>query len=428
MKNLKLSYLLMMIIIVASCTKDPDSLADRTIKIAAIPDIHYTHPLLLPDNIEDSPSLVQYLGLDRKLLEISDPIFRKVLSELISEKPDILLIPGDLTKDGELIGHEVVKDLLEDLENKGIKVFVVPGNNDILNSDAFSFSTEPPVPVDNITPEQFAEIYGNFGYYEALYRDENTLSYICEPYSNLWILGIDNIKYTTTENGIKISGEISPATLAWIEDKMIEARQKNINVLAMMHYGIIEHYAGQKKVEPLITDSQNSVIALINAGIRFMFTGHYHANDIVEFTYEGKTLYDIQTGSLVTPPSTYRIMELDENFLNIESKRVTDINAQLPGGVSFLTYSDANITSRLNSFFTYYLHKMFGLPEESAASLAPYAINAYKAYFAGDEKISTEETEKLDALPESLGPLVAILKSLWTDLPPKDNRLYIKLE
>jgi len=202
MKNLKLSYLLMMIIIVASCTKDPDSLADRTIKIAAIPDIHYTHPLLLPDNIEDSPSLVQYLGLDRKLLEISDPIFRKVLSELISEKPDILLIPGDLTKDGELIGHEVVKDLLEDLENKGIKVFVVPGNNDILNSDAFSFSTEPPVPVDNITPEQFAEIYGNFGYYEALYRDENTLSYICEPYEGLWILGID-ANEIVTENGQK---------------------------------------------------------------------------------------------------------------------------------------------------------------------------------------------------------------------------------
>jgi hypothetical protein len=209
---------------------------------------------------------------------------------------------------------------------------------------------------------------------------------------------------------------------------MTEARQKNINVLAMMHYGLVEHYAGQKNVEPLISNSQNTAMVLINAGIRFMFTGHYHANDSAEFTYEGKTLYDIQTGSPVTPPSTYRIMELNENFLNIVSKHVTDISAQLPGGVSFLTYSDVNITSRLNSFFTYYLHKMFGLPEQNAANLAPYAIGAYKAYFAGDEKISTEETDKLNALPPSLNPLVTILKSVWTDLTPADNEIQLMLK
>jgi 3',5'-cyclic AMP phosphodiesterase CpdA len=425
-----LGVIFLLLFIVASCTKDTDndSLADETIKIAVVPDIHYTHPSLLPDDIEDSPSLMTYLGHDRKLLEISDPIFRKVLSELTISKPDILLVPGDLTKDGELIGHEVVKDLLQDLENKGIKVFVIPGNNDIINPDAFSFTTEPPVPVDNITPEEFAEIYGDFGYDEALYRDQNSLSYICEPYSNLWILGIDNIKYTTTENGLKISGEINPATLAWIGDKMSEARQNSITVLAMMHYGLVEHYGGQKNIEPLISDFQNTAIALINAGIRFMLTGHYHANDIVEFTYEGKTLYDIQTGSPVTPPSTYRIMEMDENYLNIVSKRVTEISTSLPGGVSFLTYSDDNINSRLTSFFTYYLHKMFGLPEENAANLAPYAVRAYKAYFAGDEQISTEETEKLNALPSGLSPLVNILKSVWTDLTPEDNEIQLTLK
>jgi len=48
----------------------------------------------------------------------------------------------------------------------------------------------------------------------------------------------------------------------------------------------------------------------MKAGIRLIFTGHYHANDIVEFTNDGKTLYDIQTGSLVTPPYSYRIMTL----------------------------------------------------------------------------------------------------------------------
>ncbi|MBN1132176.1 MAG: metallophosphoesterase [Bacteroidales bacterium] len=198
MKKLKFFYLLSMIFfLVTSCEKDqlpdpPDQPVNNFKTIAVVPDIHYMHPDLLPGDVTASPSLMEYLGLDRKLLEISDPIFRKVYSELIEEKPDILLIPGDLTKDGELMSHEVMANLLQDLENAGIKVYVIPGNNDIDNPDALSYVTEPPVPVENIDADDFAEIYGNFGYNEALYRDENSLSYICQPYSNLWILGIDN--------------------------------------------------------------------------------------------------------------------------------------------------------------------------------------------------------------------------------------------
>ncbi len=443
MKKLRLFYSLLLILFVASCAKDqfmdppellpgncsPFNLISPKIKIAVVPDIHYTHPALLPDNIEDSPSLMAYLGLDRKLLELSDPIFRQVHSELIVEKPDILLIPGDLTKDGEKIGHEVVRDLLQELENTGIKVYVVPGNNDILNPDALSFASEPPVPVENITLDQFAEIYGDFGYDEAIYRDVNSLSYICQPYDKLWILGIDNCKYTTDATGrIKVSGAINPGTLAWIEEKMAEARDKNIEVLAMMHYGILEHYAGQKRIEPLISGSGTNAAALMSAGIRLIFTGHYHANDIVEFSNDGKTLYDIQTGSLVTPPYSFRIMTLDDNFIKIDTRRVTSINAEIPGGMDFISYSDVNLSSRLNSFFTFYLNAMFGLPEPYAAYFAPYVANAYKAYFAGDEQISAEESEKLDALPESFDPLVVTVKSVWTDLTPEDNKIHIKLK
>ena len=76
-------------------------------------------------------------------------------------------------------------------------------------------------------------------------------------------------------------------------------------------------------------------IALMNAGIRLIFTGHYHANDIVDFTNEGKTLTEIQTGSLVTPPCPYRIMTLDDNFINIDTRRVTEVDMELPGGWIF---------------------------------------------------------------------------------------------
>ena len=439
---MRFSFLLLMILIVASCAKDhwfdppeklpdnckPSNLISPKIKIAVVPDIHYMHPSLLPKDISDSPSFLDYLGKDRKLLELSDPIFRKVISELIAEKPDILLIPGDLVKDGELVSHVAVRGFLHILEKMHIKVFVVPGNNDILNPDALTFKTEPPTPVPNITPDAFARIYRDFGYSEARYRDTNSLSYICQPYSNLWILGIDNCKYTEKDGKIKVSGAINTDTKDWIEEKMAEARKKNITVLAMMHYGIIEHYAGQKNVEPLISGSKDNAIALMNAGIRLIFTGHYHACDIVEFTNNGQTLFDIQTGSLVTPPSSYRIINLDNNSVSIDTKRVTSIYARLPGGMNFLTYSEININKRLNSFFLYYLTKLFGLPEAAAVNLAPYFTNAFKAYFAGDEHISDEELEKLNALPSDFSPLVNLVKSVWTDLAPQDNKIDIELK
>ena len=448
MRKLTLFYLLMIFLLITSCEKDPlfddpaqlkqgnddptnlrtINLISPKIKIAVVSDIHYMHPDLLPTHIEDSPSLMEVLDLDRKILELSDPIFLKVVSELKKEKPDILLVPGDLAKDGEWICHEEVRGLLQELENTGIKVYVIPGNNDILNPDALSFVTEPPTPVLNITGNQFAEIYGNFGYNEALYRDENSLSYICQPFNYVWILGIDNNEYTFTDEGVEVNGAINPATLAWIEEKMEEARENNITVLAMMHHGILEHYAGQDYIESLISDAQDNAIALMNAGIKLIFTGHYHANDIVAFSNDGNILYDILTGSLVTPPSPYRLMELDDHFIKIQTSLVTSIDAELPEGMDFLEYCDVNITSRMNNFYSYYLHLLFGLPQVYADYFAPYVTRAYKAYFAGDEKMPPSERKELVAMPEDFGPLVDIVESVWTDLDPKDNTLHIKLK
>jgi len=443
MRKFKLFCLLLSIVFgVSSCEKVQFSeYSDQTldhlksanvispkIKIAVISDIHYMHPDLLPADLEESPTLMGKLGMDRKLVELSDPILRQVVSDLIIEKPDILLIPGDLAAEGELISHQVVEGLLQDLENAGIQVYVVPGNNDILNPNAFSYATEPPEPVVNIDGDQFVEIYGGFGYEEALYRDENSLSYICEPCNNLWILGIDANLYTPDGDGVEVSGEIAPATLDWIKEKLEEAHENNIKVLAIMHYGILEHYTGQNNLESLISNAQEGAIALANAGLKLIFTGHYHANDIVQFTCDGNTLYDIQTGSLVTPPIPYRIMELDDNFINIDTRRVTEIDAEIPGDMDFLEYCKVNITERTVSMYYFYLRYLFGLDKEVATVLAPYVADAFMAYSAGDEWMPPSVRKELDAFPTALDPLVNIIKSVWTDLAPKDNKIHIKLK
>jgi 3',5'-cyclic AMP phosphodiesterase CpdA len=448
MKNVKYFFLMISVFFVASCTKDqifnePDQVPDDMLslksasgklKIAVVSDIHFMDPSLLPEDPASNPYFQYYLAKDPKLIEFSDPIFREVIAELMAEKPDFVLIPGDLTKDGELLNHQTVSGLLHQLKDADINVFVVPGNHDINNPEAMSFHGDVPSPVPTIGPEDFASIYGDFGYDNALYRDVNSLSYICQPFEKLWILGIDACKYENNESTNDVSGAIRPGTMAWIQGKMAEAREKKITVLTIMHHGIMEHYTGQNSLDPgyVIDNYQENAVALMNAGIQMIFTGHYHANDIAAFDYNGKTLTDIETGSLVTPPSPYRVIILDKNFIRIGTRQVMSIDAEMPGGMDFLTYSNAFLSGHLDFYFNYVLVNNFGIPADIAVVAAPLFRNASMAHFAGDEKIGPADRKNINdfalVTPPPLSFLINALNSFWTDLPPTDNKLQISLK
>ncbi|MFQ8842968.1 MAG: metallophosphoesterase family protein [Clostridium fessum] len=56
------------------------------------------------------------------------------LDDMKEEDPDLLILSGDLTLDGEKASHEELAELLEGLSEAGIEVAVIPGNHDINNS------------------------------------------------------------------------------------------------------------------------------------------------------------------------------------------------------------------------------------------------------------------------------------------------------
>lgn len=443
MKTKNLIAALLLIFLAVSCAKDylPDSpeanqgnmelkSASPHLNIAVMSDIHYMDQSLLPVNAAGEAYFQEYLAQDPKLLEFSDPILRKVISQLLVSKPDLVLIPGDLTKDGEKVSHETLVTILKLLTDKGIKVFVIPGNHDVRNPHAFSFSAISPV--SSISADEFASIYANFGYNGSI-RDANSLSYINKISDKLWVLGIDACKYADNTTEPIVGGAIKPATMSWIRDKMGEARNKNVTVLAMMHHGIVEHYKGQNSLDPgyVVDDWQNSAAALMNAGIKVVYTGHYHANDITEYTANGKTLTDIETGSLVSWPSPYRTIDMYGNFIAIKTNLVTAIDAELPEGMSFQAYSNYFHTGHFNAYFYYALQLKYGVPEPLAQIGAPLFQRAIMAHYAGDESLSAEEMGKIETFA-SYSPDLAILKgalySLWTDLNPRDNNITLKVK
>ena len=136
--------------------------------------IVFSDPHLLSPALGTGPALEEYLKNDRKLLRDSTGIMDALVDAISKEKADFVLVPGDLTKDGERVDHELAASYLARIKATGKQVYVVPGNHDILNPRAASFDAVGARPVPSVTPEEFAVTYRQFGYADALCRDSSS--------------------------------------------------------------------------------------------------------------------------------------------------------------------------------------------------------------------------------------------------------------
>ena len=375
-----------------------------------------------------------YLAEDRKMLAESEAILASAIKMIKAKRPDFVIVPGDLTKDGELVCHEKFATYLAKLEKAGVSVLVCPGNHDINNPHAVRFDGDTTTQVDTVTPDEFAEIYNDYGYGEALYRDSASLSYVAEPVDGLWVFSLDVAKYENniSDNYPETGGAFREETLAWTLEKLAEARALGKQAIAFEHHGITEHYTGQSSAfsEYLIDDWENVSQTLANAGLKMVFTGHYHANDIAETTSDDglPTLFDIETGSLVTYPSPVRFVSLNENGAAIHSEFVTKIDYDT-GNLSFPDYAEAFLHEGLLSIANYTLIYQYGLDEATTAYLAPYVVSAFAAHYAGDEEPDAATLTFIQGLLYSSDPTTVFLGqtlySLWTDLAPADTNTYL---
>jgi len=395
--------------------------------------IVFSDPHLLSPALGTGPALEEYLKNDRKLLRDSTRIMDALVDAISKEKADFVLVPGDLTKDGERLDHELAATYLARIEATGKQVYVVPGNHDILNPRAASYDVVGARPVPSVTPEEFAVIYRQFGYADALYRDKGTLSYVAEPVKGLWLLALDACLYR--ENAGKTEsvtdGAFTPQTLDWIEQMLIEATRKGKAVVVMMHHGVAEHFTGQEKYfGEYIVDNYEAVSRLFATyNVRLVFTGHYHAQDITVRRFPGnKYLFDIETGSLVTYPCPYRMVSLTSSAATLRTGRVTSIVGHTS---DFQSYSRDYIESGMSNIAATAIED-FGVPAVSAEKLAGQVAEAFVAHYAGDEKLPPGQPAIDFKGTGFKGWLVVFARKgmvtgLWHDLPPADNNITISL-
>jgi UDP-2,3-diacylglucosamine pyrophosphatase LpxH len=437
MKKKSLLWSLLALSVIAlfsSCNKQS---SPETVKFAVLSDIHYFDQSLF-DDVPNAALEADLIG-DRKLLKEGSVILESALDSIEASKPSFILISGDLTKDGEKLDHEKLAARFKQLSEKGIKVLVIPGNHDVYNPESMQYLHGTSSKIANVSDKEFAAIYKDCGYGDAVERDSTSLSYVSEPVKGIWVLGIDACQY---KNNMKIGhedthGAISESTQKWIDRILVKAKDQHKQLITMMHHGMTEHFVGQSQLFPdyVIKDWQNISKEFADAGMKVIFTGHFHANDITKANATGNHfIFDVETGSAVTYPCYYRMVNFNtkDTTLAISSKRIENVTYKtIPSNTTFQQYGKKYIQDRLKVSSKKMLMKApYQIPETVIKNYKLDSImsNAFLAHYAGDEMPSASDKADITTVKKISPALGKAFESVWIDLPPKDNNVILDLK
>lgn len=317
---------------------------DMNLRIAVMSDLHY----LSPDMIADTEDFEHAFNSDRKLLKESSSVLREMLERVRADKPDILLVSGDLTKDGEQECHAALAKQLQQLQQDvpGLKIYVINGNHDIRNYNAKNFNTADgkAVPATRTEPEDFKQIY-DFVYSDptviatftpAEGNKAGGLSYVARPVEGLTVIAMDTCRYSSdnTSNGDdehETSGAISADLEKWVIEQTAAAKARGDLVIGLEHHGLVPHFDMQPTILPmyLVNGYERIAQEYADAGMSVVFTGHMHAVDIAAMTTKaGNTFYDIETGSALTYPCPVRFVDLRRSTVGGETNTYMSVSTK----------------------------------------------------------------------------------------------------
>ncbi|MBW4562504.1 MAG: metallophosphoesterase [Mojavia pulchra JT2-VF2] len=266
-------------------------------RFAIVSDLH----IALPHTIWDHPSRFH-------LVEVSIPAFESALEHLTQLDLDFLLLPGDLTQHGEPANHTWLQKRLAQLP---FPVYVVPGNHDVpvlmANEQSIAFA-------------DFPHYYRKFGY-----NNPEQLYYTTQLMPGVRLIGLNSNSFN--DQGQQI-GRLDSKQLRWLEEVLAAANDEL--VLVMVHHNVVEHLPNQSchpMANRYMLENARELLQLLRRyGVSLVFTGHLHVQDVAC----SQGIYDITTGSLVSYPHPYRVLEYHSDhygrqWLQILSHRVESV-------------------------------------------------------------------------------------------------------
>lgn len=275
--------------------REPEELikSEDEVRMLIGTDIHY-----LSRELTDGGSAFQYMVEhgDGKIVTYAEEITDAFLEEVIRQAPDVLILSGDLTLDGEKKSHEELAEKLYAVEDEGIPVLVIPGNHDINNRHAANYQGDQRLPAEFTTPEEFREIYRHFGYDESISEDRTSLSYVYELDEDTRFLMLDSCQYNQKA---RVGGAILSDTYDWIEDMLEEAWEDGADIIPVAHHNLLDE--SEIYVEDCTIEHSEQLIQLLEDwDVPFFLSGHLHVQHTKQAEV-GLGIWEMVTSSLTTP-------------------------------------------------------------------------------------------------------------------------------
>lgn len=289
------------------------------VEIVVATDLHYIPPELVNDS-----SLFERIlnSSDGKQMDYIDEIVDAFLSEVIVKKPDALVLSGDISYNGERVSHERLAEKLSAVRKAGIPVFVIPGNHDIENPNAYRFQGEEQERTDSVTAKEFAAIYADCGYDMAVSRDRASLSYAVPLSGDLRLILLDTASY---EDNAKLSrpdskGILRNSTLRWLKGQLKQAREDGAEPVVVSHHNLLPH--NPLFVDSYVVERSDQLLELYRQyGVKLHLSGHMHIQSITS----DDGIWDIAGSSLAVSPEQYGVLRFQPGQELTYRTQATDV-------------------------------------------------------------------------------------------------------
>ena len=372
MKKLIAVLIIALMMVMVSCGEKTSKKEEITIFHAT--DIHYLSQRLT----ENSPAFVEMIqGGDGKMVHCIDYIIDAFVSDVIENKPDYLVISGDMTFNGEKYSHDDLAKKLRTIEKNGVQVLVIPGNHDVDYPFCFGYGQTYSYPAERMTDRDFETVYADFGLKQAYTRDKNSFSYMYRLTDKITLIALD----TNRGGG---NGVVGQETLLWLE-KELEKADRDTVFISVTHQNLLSHFGDEMFSNSYTILNNIPLIELFDQyNVKLNLSGHIHTQHIC--SENGIT--DIATESLAVLPCNYGVVNINNDKITYSTQPVNvekwaeDNNITDDNILDFNNYSK-EFYMKSQSMLCMTALEDYLYPEEEKKLLADFFAELNVYYFSG---------------------------------------------
>lgn len=361
-----------------------------------------TDPHYIDETLYDDGSAFEYIKTTAagKDLTYQKESLQALVAQVLKEKPDGLIVTGDITLNGEFVSGEKFAEILAPIRQAEIEVFVIPGNHDIHDGWARKFTDDAQEKTAQISAAEFKEMFSDYGYKESISQDEKSLSYLISINDRYNFMFLDTNIYTmepSTRNPTT-AGRIDEQTKKWIEEQLRFGTENGKQTLVFMHHNLFSHNELVNKGY-VLNNAEEICTLFAEYEIPVSFSGHIHAQDILTDKESGIT--EIVTGSYAITPHPIGVIHLNNQKLTYareaidvaqwaKENQLTDENL-----LNHDRYLEELFLKESRSLGYRYLLEA-GYTKESELDMAAELVGELnRRFFTGEDFISDDEVKEI---------------------------------